>query len=83
MPELVNCRVCNHKISTSAKSCPNCGDFPSSITNILKEIFKIFINWTQQQPSEKEKYRRKKSIRKKKIFLMGFNLMSSALEKSH
>ena len=53
MPELVNCRVCNHKISTSAKSCPNCGDFPSSINKIKEESKRVW-KWLRTHPTEEE-----------------------------
>ncbi len=38
MPELINCRVCGHQISTSAKSCPNCGDEISFTEKISEKI---------------------------------------------
>jgi hypothetical protein len=43
MPELVDCRVCDHQISTSAQSCPNCRD-----THSIKEQFKDKILETNQ-----------------------------------
>ena len=38
MPELINCRVCGHQISTSAKSCPNCVDEISFTEKISEKI---------------------------------------------
>ena len=38
MPELVNCRVCGHEISTSARSCPNCGDTISLKEKLSEKI---------------------------------------------